>query len=177
MSSLLLRLVPDRDFAKHMLLDEGERVKDVVRHHWIVFVRPYLVVVAGVALIVSFPFWSVRVAGVAVFVGLGIAAVGMYRAAVQHLDLFIITNYRVVRVRGVFDVNIATMPMTRILDITVERPLLGRVLNYGHFIFENAAQKQGLRTIRYVPDAYERDRTLQLELVRAGLRTNTQSGR
>ena len=47
------------------------------------------------------------------------------------------------------------MPITRILDITVVKPLTGRMLGYGHFIFESAAQAQGLRHIRYVgePDA------------------------
>jgi hypothetical protein len=30
--------------------------------------------------------------------------------------------------------------MKRILDVTLTKPLLGRILGYGHFVFESAAQ-------------------------------------
>ena len=53
------------------------------------------------------------------------------------------------------------MPLSRILDITVDKPITGRILGYGHFIFESAAQDQGLREIRYVARADERDLTIQ----------------
>ncbi|TNC42517.1 PH domain-containing protein [Mumia zhuanghuii] len=166
----VLRIVPDRNIGKHLLLDDGERVKDVVRHHWVVFVTPYAIVLGGVLLIALFPLFPISVAGVLALVGVGIIAFGMYRAAEQHLDVFVITNHRVLKIRGVFEVKVATMPMARILDITVERTLLGRILGYGHFVFESAAQAQGLRDIRFIPDALERDRTIQKALVAAGLR-------
>jgi hypothetical protein len=77
---------------------------------------------------------------------------------------------RVFRVHGVLAQELATMPLTRILDITVAKPLIGRVLGYGHFVFESAAQEQGLRDIRYVgrPDA--RDLAIQRVVQRSGLR-------
>jgi hypothetical protein len=62
------------------------------------------------------------------------------------------------------------MPITRILDITVEKPFVGRLLGYGHFVFESAAQAQGLRDIRYIGDPDERDLTIQRVVQRAGLR-------
>ena len=68
----------------------------------------------------------------------------------EHRDRFVITNMRVFRVHGVLSSNLATMPLSRILDITVKKPLQGRLLGYGHFVFESAAQEQGLRDIRYV---------------------------
>ncbi|MBW9206562.1 PH domain-containing protein [Mumia sp. zg.B53] len=165
-----MRLVPDRNIGSHLLLDDGERVKDVVRHHWIVFVVPYAIVLIGVLMIALFPVLPMRTAGVVAIVGLGVVGYGMYRAAEQHLDVFVITNHRVLKIRGVFEVKVATMPMARILDITVERTLLGRVLGYGHFVFESAAQAQGLRDIQFIPAPFERDRTIQRALVTAGLR-------
>jgi hypothetical protein len=62
------------------------------------------------------------------------------------------------------------MPLSRILDITVRRPMLGRLLGYGHFCFESAAQKQGIRDIRYVSRPYARDLAIQRVVQRAGLR-------
>jgi uncharacterized membrane protein YdbT with pleckstrin-like domain len=87
------------------------------------------------------------------------------------MDRFVITNMRVFRIRGVFSRTLATMPMTRILDITVEKPFLGRVLGFGHFVFESAAQDQGLRDIRYVGRPDERDLIIQRLIQQSGLRT------
>ncbi|MEJ7744897.1 MAG: PH domain-containing protein [Nocardioidaceae bacterium] len=81
-----------------------------------------------------------------------------------------ITNMRVFRVRGVFARRLATMPISRILDITVEKPLLGRILDFGHFVFESAAQEQGLRDIRYVGQPDQRDLTIQRVVQRSGIR-------
>jgi hypothetical protein len=65
--------------------------------------------------------------------------------------------------------------MSRILDITVEKPFIGRVCGYGHFVFESAAQDQGLRDIRYVGRPDERDATIQTVIQRAGLRASIRS--
>ncbi|MEH3033412.1 MAG: PH domain-containing protein [Aeromicrobium erythreum] len=80
--------------------------------------------------------------------GLVLGGHAVYVVARESRDVFVITDMRVFRASGVFSVRIATMPITRILDITVEKPLLGRLLGYGHFVFESAAQAQGLRDIR-----------------------------
>ena len=87
-----------------------------------------------------------------------------------HMDRFVITSMRVFRVRGVLAQRMATMPLGRILDITVDKPMTGRVLGYGHFVFESAAQEQGLRDIKYVGRPDERDLTIQRVIARAGLR-------
>ena len=62
------------------------------------------------------------------------------------------------------------MPMTRILDISMTRPFLGMVFGYGHFVFESAAQDQGLRDIRFVGDPERRDLTIQRVIQLSGLR-------
>jgi hypothetical protein len=48
------------------------------------------------------------------------------------------------------------------LDITVNKPVIGRWLNYGHFIFESAAQVQGLNRITYVGDIDQREDVLRI---------------
>ena len=82
-----------------------------------------------------------------------------------------VTNQKVYRVHGNLNQVRASMPLTRILDITVDRPVIGRVLGYGHFVFESAAQDQGLREIKWVPEIDERERLIQRVIHEAGLGT------
>ena len=49
----------------------------------------------------------------------------------------------------------------RILDITVHQPFLGTLFNFGHLVFESAAQDQGLREIKYVDDPFTIEHTIE----------------
>jgi len=157
------------DVQGHLLVDEGEVIIDEVRKHWAATFWWYALAALSIPL-----FWTAVWAGdyYAVPLVLGVAAlvVGLWKVHVQRMDRFVITNMRVFRVHGVFDRSLATMPMTRILDISMYRSLMGQVLGYGHFVFESAAQGQGLREIRYVGDPDRRDLTIQRVIQRSGLR-------
>ena len=109
-------------------------------------------------------FWVVFVLAAAV------AGQALFRIADEYRDRFVITNQRVFRVHGTFSTQRASVPLGRILDITVNKPLLGRFLNYGHFVFESAAQVQGISEITFVADIDARDAVLQETMQRAGLR-------
>ena len=74
------------------------------------------------------------------------------------------------RVHGILSQSIATMPIARILDISVHKPIIGRIFGYGHFVFESAAQEQGLREIRFVGSPNQRGLTIQRVIQRSGLR-------
>jgi hypothetical protein len=160
----------DPKIAKHLLRDEGEVVVDEVPHHWVVYIVPALQAAGGVALLYLFLLSPVDVAWVPLTLGFGVLGWAGWRALNEHMDRFVITNMRVFRVRGVLSQRLATMPLGRILDITVEKPFTGRFLNYGHFVFESAAQEQGLREIRFVGRPYERDLAIQRVVQRSGLR-------
>jgi len=94
--------------------------------------------------------------------GLVIAVHAAWRLLEEYRDRFVITNQRLIRVNGVFDTQRASVPLGRILDITVKKPWIGHVLNYGHFVFESAAQVQGLNEIRYVASIDEREDALRM---------------
>jgi hypothetical protein len=160
----------DPKIGKHLLRDEGEVVVDEVPHHWVVYIVPALQATGGVALLYLFLLSPVDVAWVPLTLGLLVPAYAAWRALNEHMDRFVVTNMRVFRVRGVLSQRLATMPLGRILDITVEKPFSGRVLDYGHFVFESAAQEQGLREIRFVGRPYERDLAIQRVVQRSGLR-------
>jgi len=167
---LLPRFLTDPEIGRHLLRDEGEVIVDEVRKHWVVYVVPALIGLAGLALLVLFPLTDIDLAWVPLALGLGLLAWGGWRALAANVDRFVITNMRVFRVHGVLARSLATMPLGRILDITVVKPMSGRILGYGHFTFESAAQDQGLREIRFVGSPDQRDLAIQRVVQRAGLR-------
>jgi uncharacterized membrane protein YdbT with pleckstrin-like domain len=168
--SLLPRFLGDPDIGRHLLRDEGEVIVDEVRKHWVVYAVPTVVMFVGLFFLWVFMVASVRIAWLPLVIGIALLMWAGWRALEANLDRFVITNMRVFRVKGVLARSLATMPLGRILDITVVKPMTGRILGYGHFTFESAAQDQGLREIRFVgaPDA--RDLAIQRVVQRSGLR-------
>ena len=166
----LPRFLTDPQIGRHLLRDEGEVIVDEVRKHWVVYVVPTLIALAGISFLWVFLNASVDVAWLPLLVAFGLFGWAGWRALGQNMDRFVITNMRVFRVKGVLVRSQATMPLGRILDITVVKPMTGRVLGYGHFTFESAAQDQGLRDIRFVGDPDARDLVIQRVVQRSGLR-------
>ena len=166
----LLGSLTDPNIRKHLLRDEGEVIVDEVKHHWIAYVRPVLEAVAAVALLGLSAYVHMDLAWLPILLAFATLAHATWCALREHRDRFVITNMRVFRVHGVLSQNLATMPLSRILDITVVKPLHGRILGFGHFCFESAATEQGLRDIRYVGRPDERDLSIQRVVQRSGLR-------
>jgi membrane protein YdbS with pleckstrin-like domain len=166
----VLAALTDPRIGKHLLREEGEVIVDEVDHHWVAYVRPGLEGLAGLVLLMASTVVAVQVAWVLLLAGFALLAVAAWGCLREKRDRFVITNMRVFRVHGVLTSQLATMPLSRILDITVRKPLLGRILGYGHFVFESAAQEQGLREINMVGDPDRRDLTIQRVVQRAGLR-------
>lgn len=166
----LTAFIPEQDIDGRLLSAEGERVIDLVRKHWIVYWRSLVAFFLAFLLFVYAFVVPVEVGWLFLLGSAASIVYGFYVTAREHRDIFVITNLRVFRASGVFSIKVATMPISRILDITVDKPLLGRFLGYGHFIFESAAQAQGLRDIRFISDPSERDLIIQRTIQEAGLR-------
>ncbi|MCC2593042.1 PH domain-containing protein [Tessaracoccus sp. OS52] len=169
-----MRRFLEPDVSRHLLEVEGEVVVDEVRKHWAATLWWYvLIALSGVLFVLMIPagnyFWFPLSLGLVAF------CLGMWKCHVAYMDRFVITNMRVFRIHGVFNQHLATMPMTRILDISLTQTLEGQLLGYGHFVFESAAQDQGLKEIRFVGRPEERDLTIQRVIQRAGLRKTMQA--
>lgn len=167
----MLSSLTDPKVENHLIADEGEKVVDEVRRHPLAFASPSLIILLGLAIVALSFVVPLEFASFPLGIGAAVALFGVYRALVVHMDRFVITNMRVFRIHGIFTQHKATMPMSRILDISVHKPLAGRIFRYGHFVFESAAQDQGLRDIRYVGRPDERDLTIQRVIQRSGLRS------
>ncbi|MGD7706896.1 PH domain-containing protein [Microlunatus sp. Y2014] len=167
----------DPQVTRHLIADEGEIIIDEVRRHWMAVIVPIIELVVSVLVLFMMLFLEADYFWVPLAVALGLAAHAGFRILEVHMDRFVITNMRVFRVHGIFSQHLATMPMQRILDIAVHKPFIGRVFGYGHFVFESAAQDQGLRDIRFVGRPDERDLTIQRVIQRSGIRRSAQMGR
>jgi hypothetical protein len=164
------RTLTDPDIGRHLLRDEGEVIVEIVRKHWVVYVMPVIIGYLGLVSLGVFVFSDLDLAWFPLLLGVALLLWAGWKALAANLDCFVITNMRVFRVKGVLARSLATMPLGRILDITVVKPLIGRLLGFGHFTFESAAQAQGLREIRYVGSPDKRDLEIQRVVQRSGLR-------
>jgi uncharacterized membrane protein YdbT with pleckstrin-like domain len=158
------------DIGRHLLREEDEVVVDEVSHHWVAYLPASAYGLVGLVLVLWLPVVDADLGWLVLLIALALLSVAGWKALGVHLDRFVITNMRVFRINGVLAQSLATMPLTRILDITVKKPLIGRLLGYGHFVFESAAQAQGLRDIHFVGRPDERDLTIQRVVQRSGLR-------
>jgi uncharacterized membrane protein YdbT with pleckstrin-like domain len=142
----------DPDVDQYVLDKAGEEKVLEVRKHWIVNVFP----VVRIALAVVVFTIGVSVGGPVLYllavIGVALVVQAVWRLIEEFRDRFVVTSQRVFRVNGILSTSRASVPLSRILDITVKKPLVGHWFGFGHFVFESAAQVQGLNEIRYVGD-------------------------
>jgi membrane protein YdbS with pleckstrin-like domain len=162
----------DPHVEQYLLVAEDEQIVDEVRRHPIAILFPVLRVILAVLIFFSALLVGPRAGWLFILAAFGVGVQALWRILAEHMDRFVITNMRVFRVHGILAQHRATMPMSRILDITVDKPFPGRIFGYGHFVFESAAQDQGLRDIRFVGKPDKRDLTIQRIIQQAGLRAS-----
>jgi hypothetical protein len=160
----------DPKVSRHLISDEGEVVVDEVRKHWAAVAWAIVEIVLAIPALLLIGVMPSQLYWFPLLLSLFLVLHGFWRILQAQMDRFVITNMRVFRVHGILSQSIATMPIARILDISVHKPLIGRILGYGHFVFESAAQEQGLREIRFVGHPNERGLTIQRVIQRSGLR-------
>ncbi len=147
---------PDPDhhpgLRKRLNPRSGEHVERVVPKHLAVYFPVPLAIGAFIMIFVVALFSWNALTQFLLLLSMAAIAITMARAFLVWRDVFVLTNWRVVRLSGFFTSRVATMPINRILDMTMTRTPWGRLLGYGHFVFESAAQEQGLREIKFVPN-------------------------
>jgi len=111
----------------------GEHVVYKTRLHWILFLRPALVVVAGIALAlvlrpVQDPPWLWMI-------GAGLGVIGLAWAFVHYVELmtseFAVTSSRLILKVGLISRYTTELLLTKVETIGVQQGLIGRMLGYG----------------------------------------------
>jgi len=160
----------DPNVEQFLIADQGEFIVDEVRKHWAAVFGPILELLAIIPVLLLMRFLPSGAYWVPLLGALFLLVNALWRMLGIRMDRFVVTNMRVFRVHGILSQHVATMPISRILDISVHTPIIGRIFNYGHFVFESAAQEQGLREIRYVGSPTKRGLTIQRVIQASGLR-------
>ena len=152
----------DPHVDRYILSTAGEQKVVEVKKHWAASAWPAVRLGIGIVIFVSAFAYQSLVYWLLIVVGGALAGQALWRMIEEYRDRFVITNQRVFRVHGVLSVARASVPLSRILDITVNKSFIGRWLDFGHFIFESAAQVQGLNEIKYVKDIDKREDVLRM---------------
>lgn len=119
----------DPHVDRYILTTADEHKVVEVHKHWAVMVWPAVRVAAGVVIFVSAFAFQGWIYWILVFLGLVLGLQALWRILEEYRDRFVITNQRVFRVHGVLATARASVPLLRILDITVNKPVVGRWLN------------------------------------------------
>jgi uncharacterized membrane protein YdbT with pleckstrin-like domain len=122
-------------YVERHLLPE-ERIAYKTRLHWILFIKPALLTVFGVALAtvlswVPDPPWLW-------YAGIGIAVLGVLWWLVRWIEVmtseFAVTSMRLIFKVGLVARYTAELLLNKVESISVTQSLLGRVLNYGDLV-------------------------------------------
>lgn len=143
-------VLPSRRVASK--IEPDEQVLYETGRHWLLTV-PWWIEMLGGGL-VTLAWFGASPSNAAAVPFLAFVAVlshAAYRLSLVTTDRVAVTDSQVLRVWGVASRKTPSMPISRVLDLTVDEPLWLRPLRCGHLTIETAAQEQGLREIRYVP--------------------------
>ena len=141
--------------ARYLASDEDLELE--VRHHLAVLVGPTLAAVGAIAggAVIGFILSPDQNSDLVDTV-LGLLAAFFFLRLGWKLwqwyeDRIYVTTHRVVEVSGVLTRNVASIPLTKVTDMTYRRSVPGRVLGYGELVLESAGQRQAIERIAYIP--------------------------
>jgi uncharacterized membrane protein YdbT with pleckstrin-like domain len=155
-------------------LSHDERVVIEVRRHFVNLLGSGLTALAAVFVAGTIGWITTPTEGTAWLdtllgvVALFVAARFGWRLWQWWVDRIVVTDQRIFEVSGVLTRKVASMPLSRVTDMTYRRSLGGRILGYGDLIVESAGQDQALSRIEHLPEPDRFYRTITA-LVTSGL--------
>lgn len=150
-----------RDLADLLGADEGVVLE--TRQHWFVVVRQ-IVVRALLLALLAVAIWYIGEAGwldndagtwisyAAWIAFAAIAATILWTILAWLTERFYVTTNKIVYAHGILNRNVVSTPLVKIDEMTLRRPLLGRMLGFGRLDVENAAGgTEPLAGLEYLP--------------------------
>jgi hypothetical protein len=133
-----------------------ERIVIAVHRHPIVIIASASQIVAGalVAAIVTSVAapGSARIAGIVWALWAVLAAWQGWRIASWWSEHFVVTDRRMMLVRGLLFRRVDMLPLAKATDMEIHRTRFGRLLGYGDLIVGSAGERQALSRLGLVPD-------------------------
>lgn len=111
-------------------LMEGEQVIYESRQHWIIYWKPFLLMLLGIALF-AIPTQDVElmvqiIAAVVIFIVAGIWALNIYGGR-----KYILTTNRLILKRGIIRRESTDLILRRCEGVSIRQSMMGRILSYG----------------------------------------------
>ena len=75
----------------------------------------------------------------------------LYRGATWPATYLVVTNERMMLIRGLLTRTAAAMPLQKVTGLTLQCTVPGRLLGYGTLIVDCPGRRQVFRKVRYVP--------------------------
>ncbi len=119
------------------LLGENERIQFVTRQHWLICISEFLTEsVLAIALILLITLiWWLWLPNPFILLGyllLALPLLSLWRDVMIWANRqYVITNWRVIRVVGVFNKDVTDSSLEKVNDVKLEQSFLGRLLDYG----------------------------------------------
>jgi uncharacterized membrane protein YdbT with pleckstrin-like domain len=134
-----------------------ETIQLEVRRHWSVLAGPFAAAVGALLVAAALGYFVSPRTGSDLFdwfVGIVAAFFALrfvYKVWEWHTNRVVVTDHRFVEVSGIVTRKVASMPITKVTDMTYRRTLPGRLLGYGDLILETAGQDQAFSRIDHLP--------------------------
>lgn len=150
-----------RDLKELLGADEGVVLE--TRQHWFVVLRQ-IVVRLLILLVVAIAIWYIGEAGwldneagdyvsYAAWIGFAaVAATVLWTLLAWITERFYVTTHKIVYAHGILNRNVTSTALVKIDEMTLRRPLLGRMLGFGQLDVENASGgHEPLAGLQYLP--------------------------
>jgi len=137
-------------------LRNSEDVFLVTHHHWLTMAKPILMVlITGLSTYLMYALSEEMNTFFYVWVGLVGFAIAFLYAAYKWYDwsvnIWAVTNYRVIEEEGVFSILAKESPLDKINNISYQQSFFGRMWGYGDVEIQTAAG-EGMTIHRFIDD-------------------------
>lgn len=117
------------------ILKPNEEILLVVRHHWLILFKPtfFLFTVSLIFLIYNFK--------IGILYSLGAILVFIYLIFERKMNIWVVTNLRIIDEEGLFSYRVKESPLDKINNVELNQTMLGNFYDYGDVKIQTAAEK------------------------------------
>lgn len=148
---------PPRLRGTDRYLAPGERILLTTRRHPVLLLKPvlkWILTLLAVGLI-SFVLTEGRpipiLDQIVLWLALVMTAYTAYRVMSWWRTFYVVTDERVLLLRGIVSVNVTAVRLARVTETSFSRSVWGRILGYGELKLDTAADQMNLATLTYLP--------------------------
>ena len=117
------------------VLQPGETIKAIGKLHWIIFIRAFVLLVAGIVLLIYASSMTTQLGFALRMIGWAVLALALLAALqawfMQSITELAITDRRVIYKRGFLSRRTIEMNMAKVETVDVQQSIFGRLLGFG----------------------------------------------